>query len=170
MRAGFSLIELLAVLTLISLFVVSISIRWSGPYNEIKFKSDIERLVDFDFKARRHATSRNRECRLIVEFESNIVHASRWQNGKEQLLPLVLGGGTSIAQLLISNGRATSGIPQLGIGPDGSTKTYAILLQQGGKQRWIVFAGRTGQPLITSDKEDVETIFKEMLAQGTDAN
>ncbi len=170
MRAGFSLIEVLAVLTLMSLVLVAISFRWNEPYQAVRFQSDLERLIDFDFKARRHAISRNRDSWLLYDLDRNAIDASRWVDSAEKRIGIQLGEGIRIKEFVTATGQATSGQAQLKIYADGSTSTYAVLIGHGEQQRWIVFAGRTGQTQITDELNDVETLFKKLHIQGADTN
>ncbi len=169
-RDGFSLVELLAVLTLMSLVMLMVTVRWNEPYQAARFQSDIERVIDADMKVRRHAFANKRPCRIIFDFENNTVQSSRWIDGKETLLGFKLYSTINLRSIQTASGTSSKRKRQIEIRPDGSGLTYALEINQSGISKWVMFAGRTGQPHTTDQLSDVKTLFKTIKTQRTDTH
>ncbi len=166
-RNGFSLIELMVVLLLISLVMVSVTIQWSGIYRNATFQSEVERIKDADFKARRHATNVNRACRLIFNFDSQTIGSSRWVDGKEKLVQLKLDGQAQLSSIRGIDESASNGKWTLPITKNGAAPTYAVEISHGGKSKWVLFAGRTGQTTMIDEMSQVDAIFRSLRVQNT---
>ena len=98
-RQGFSLIEMLCVLVLASLIAVSVSLNWADVYRGIQDQTQIEKIVDFDFKVRRHAANRHRKCKLKFDLDEQMIRASRWVDGIEKFTLYHLANGSQFAEI-----------------------------------------------------------------------
>lgn len=165
-RRGFSLIELLVVLLLISIVTASVSIRWADVYQRAKLQSVLEKLIDVDFKARRHAANRNRPCQLVFDFDAQTVGSSRWVDGAEKFVMSTLPQGIRFTGIRTIGDSVSSGKESVSIFNIGATPTYALEVSQNEQTRWIVFAGRTGQAKVFEDAKKVDEVFKSLRIDG----
>ena len=169
-RNGYSLIEVLLVLSLIGLAAASVSIRWSSIYRNARFESNVARVIDIDMKARRHAASRNQMCRLIYDLDAQFIRSSRWVESAEKLQTARLMGTTRIAEVRIPKLQSDSSTITLDISGNGAAATYAVRLMQQGNSRWIVFAGRTGQAEVYDEASEFDKAFAAIESQRFNAH
>lgn len=170
LRSAFSLIELLAVLTLISLVAISVSVRWSNTYSLVKFDAAIAELVDFDAASRDAASRQGSVGELVVDLQTQQLQGTRWNRGQPSLKSLAFPESISIGEFWSVNGEELEGAFQLFVDRDGASVSYGLGLSQGDTQRWVIFAGRTGQPLFYESEQDVKTFFDRLQDQRTDIN
>ena len=166
-RSGFSLIELMVVLLLISIVTASVSIRWADIYQRAKFRPEVEKVIEADFKARRHAANRHRACKLVFDFDAQKVSSSRWVEGRETFVSQSLKQGTRITGIRTIQNSTTTGVETLPVSNNGATATYALELSQNGQQKWILFAGRTGQTKLLDEAKPIDAIFNSLRVEGT---
>lgn len=155
-RVGFSLIEVLVVVALVGLAAAAVSIRWSSIYQDAKLQSNVEKVIDIDMKARRHAVSRNLVCRLEYDEDEQTIRSTRWVDGIEKLKTSLIASPTKLVELRILDSGDQRDKAILRISGSGATITYAVHLQQKEKHRWIVFAGRTGDAKVYDDEAEFE--------------
>jgi prepilin-type N-terminal cleavage/methylation domain-containing protein len=164
---GFSLIEMLAVLSIVSVVMVSVSIRWGSVYRKARLTATIERVISFDFKARRHAMQQNRRGRLLYDLDDNrMIKSSRWVDGTEKMASTEIDKLSLLERFRTSQNESSDGIIQLQVSNLGSTPTYCIEIDQGGERRWIVFAGRTGQAEVYEDQQQADEFFAALEVAG----
>lgn len=164
-RTGFSLIEVLSVLVLVSLVAVSVTLRWGDMYRDVQHQAQIEKIIDVDFKARRHATGRHRICRLIFDLDKQSIRSSRWVDGVEKFVQHHLKGGTRISKIRSVSRVDSDNQIEITVSDLGATPTYALQLTHDDDFRWIVFAGRTGQSKIVEDGKEVDELFASLQSE-----
>jgi len=159
-RHGFSLVELLTVLTLVSLIMLVATVRRNQSYHAARFQSVIERLIDADMKVRRHALANNRPCRLRLDMANNLIQASRWVDGNEKFVGFGLGSDAELKSVQTVSNEINKDSHDILFNHVGASPTYSIQVQHADKNKWIVFAGRTGQPTIHDRTQEMEQLFK----------
>lgn len=169
-KRGFSLVEVIVVISLMSLLVAMVSFRWTKPYQAAKFRSMVERVVDFDFKARRHTLTTNRPGTLVYQLDSKTIESTRWVGQEEKMLTMELDSTTAINGIATVDGLQSDNGLQFALSPVGATTTYAAHFTAEGQSQWVVFAGRTGQATFLKEYSDVEAIFRQLRLQGADAH
>ncbi|MEL7499545.1 MAG: type II secretion system protein [Planctomycetota bacterium] len=169
-RDAFSLIELLVVLTLISLVAVSVSVRWSESYKRVEFQSAVERFLDMEASTRRVSRRVRRNASIMVDLGSESVSATRWNDGVAHQVQYTFPSGVNLNMIRVGQIEASEGQHQIAFDQAGAGPTWAIKLQRGNQQQWLVFAGRTGQQLEFGDDEAVEEFFKKMQVNGINAD
>ena len=158
-RDGFSLIEMLCVLVLISMISVSVSLNWVGMYQDVQHKAQIEKIIDVDFKARRHAADRHKNCQLIFDLQQQTIQSSRWVQGKEKFIPSRLATGNQISKVRTTSNQVSEKQLVIPVSDLGATPTYAVQLMHQEESRWIIFAGRTGQSQTVEEESEVDELF-----------
>lgn len=164
MRKGFSLIELLTVLTIISMIGMAVGVRFTEPYKSATFQSDLERLVDFDFKIRQHASGANKLSSIVFDLDQNRIEASRWVDDKEKRIGFKTSSHVDLVNVTTQSENSSNGQFRLGVDADGASSTYVVQISNGETTKWVLFAGRTGQHQIYNEETDVEKALK-MLRQ-----
>lgn len=156
-RRGFSLIEILAVLAVVSLLTAVVSVRWSSVYREAVAASTVTRLKEFDAKTRLHLLDRRKSGKIIYDLNSHTVKGSRWSGTSEKSIGFHL---PATVRLIDSRGTTVDGNRwTINIREDASAETYAIKLRQFKKVFWIVFVGQTGQVIQTELENELNDFF-----------
>lgn len=159
-RHGFSLVELLTVLTLMALILLVATVRRNQSYHAARFQSVIERVIDADMKVRRHALANNRPCRIRFDMTNNQLQASRWVDGREKFVGFGLGTDAKLKSLQTVSNVFDKDSHEIPFNHVGASPTYSIQVQHADKNKWIFFAGRTGQPTIHASSQEMEQLFK----------
>jgi type II secretory pathway pseudopilin PulG len=158
---------MLAVLSILSLVMVTVSIRWGDVYKRSRLKATVERVIDFDFKARRHAIQQHRNGTLSYNLDNHrTLKASRWVRGVEKRISMDTDSLNRIESIRTARSKASDEIIELPISNLGATPTYCVEIKQGDEQRWIVFAGRTGQSEVFEKSEDADEVFATLEVVG----
>lgn len=168
-RTGFSLIELMVVLTIVSIVVGAVAMKWSAAFEGVNFESTVDRIVNFDYQTRRHAMSAGKPCTIRFDLEENEMVATRWSNGEEYLTrfhtaePIEFGlGGTNVSK--------NSGNPfEVEVSKQGASSTYFLEISHGQKSRWIMIAGGSGQVNEYENKTAISKVFASLTVAGIDA-
>lgn len=164
MRKAFTLIELVAVLAIVALLTAGVSLSLKGALRDAEAEDAAGRLAAFDALARQEARRFNRPSELHVDPRAGSV----W---RRDVLPsggdgvpratLRLPPGVAIEEVFTARGRSRAGDGvTIACSARGQTASYAVLFSgPGGRRRWILFAGITGQPQVIDHDQDVQDIF-----------
>ncbi len=148
-RYGFSLIELVMVLTISTLVVAAVTVNWTASLNNISLNSAVETLIHFDETTRAHAIANSKPCMIGFHPGSSECTASRWNNGREFSKKLQLGKKAIVSHL------GPTASPVL-IAPEGTSRSYYVAVAVGKKTAWLFFYGGTGQSRIFESLDAVK--------------
>lgn len=165
-RQGFSLIEIIAVVSLIAVVLSITSFRYVESFQAAQFRSTVERVVDFDFQSRRHAQSVGLPVRLSYELRDNTVDATRWKNGTQFARKIRLGSECSITSIETVAGPAGEKKFAVTISKLGAAVTYAIEFANDRQSTWVFFSGGTGKTIELDSREGVEALFRQLRLAG----
>lgn len=168
-RHGFSLIEMLAVLTIVSIVAVSVTFSWGRALGKANYQHSIERVIELADSTRAHASRSGTHGQIRVDMMSNSVDSVRWIGGGASQSTYKLPQGVSITSYQTAEGEATSGEHEIAISRLGATKTWALRISQDRRQTWIVFAGRSGQSIIYEKDDDVGNLFTKLRTKRVDS-
>lgn len=157
---AFTLIELAIVMTITSMLVVALSFRLLGPWEEATIQTDLERIKAIDEFARREAIELTRSVDLVFDKTQGLIRVVDPESDRG-LRTCRLSHLTKLMEVRVIVPRESSSNRQLALRVSelGSSWSYALRIQTGKKQRWLLFVGQTGQILDDVEEQDVENFF-----------
>lgn len=175
-RRGFTLVEVAAVAVLMALLAGGVAMTFAGPVRRMRAGDAVDRMRSFDATARLAARRSGRPAEWVLDLRAGTLErregraAGGTSDPPEAVYPASLPGGFRIDRVraIASAGEAgrggpadvSSGLATLTCSPDGLTRTYAVRLVGPGLDRWLVFAGLTGQLTQVDDEAAVDAIFE----------
>ena len=153
---GFTMIELITVLVLLSLVTGTVTFSLRGNIANSRAEFAIEKLQLVDRQLRDSAIRSGRTSALRIDLaRGKMTRSIRGQQETviEDSIPAL-----RFRSPVIDTDEDQAVVQFL---PDGTSMTYAICLRQSAKARtWLIFAGLTGQSLVTSDAGEVEQLLR----------
>lgn len=168
-RAGFTLIEVAVVVTLLALVGTMALLRFASPLRRVQLEADCHRAKEFDAAVRQEAVRTRQRASLIVDLDANEL-SWREAGGNRSAGGSLSFLGANIERVRLTRREITRGRVALTVSDDGSSPTYALLLASGPVRHWIVIVGGTGQVLEALDDHGVQEIFRWHRLQGADAH
>ena len=153
---GFTLVEVIAVLVLVSLMAGTVTLSLRGNIANSRAELAVEKLQLVDRQLRDSALRSGRASSLRFDLSrGKLTRSVREQ--RESLIE------SDIPALRFRTNEIDADGGQVAVQflPDGTSPTYAVCLRQKeSAKKWIVFAGLTGQALVTSDAGEVEQLLR----------
>ena len=162
---AFTLIETLAVIALLAILTAAAVVSLSGTRRAARAEDAIERLMAFDRTTRDAARRVGRASGL--RFELNRARVGR-TNAEGEPTPLALEGAR-VTRVIVRGESIGYGEVVVPFSDRGQSPSYAVLLSAQAGERWVAFAGLTGQAFVVSDERDVQEILSPASATATAA-
>ncbi len=169
-RSGFTLIELMIVITIIGLMAGMAALKLTGLTGNARFQQAVQRLRLLDADLRSRAVRFHQPCKLEFTIgESKILRS--YGNEDKAASSVVLPGNVSITYARtptrdVGNGRMT-----IHYSANGTSDSWAIQVTGPGQNTcWLLFAGLTGQITELERERDVEDILEAARPQRSDSN
>ncbi len=159
-REGFTLIELMVVLTLSVLVVGIVAVQMKSPYQAAKFEDCLERIEFNEQLIRSHAQRFERRSVLVVDFDENTIYARKQEQSDGPCFRVDLPRGVKLISIITTAEEISHGRVQVDVSTRGQTPSYALCLREGkNNEQWLLFAGTTGQVTRMDNSKDVHEIF-----------
>ncbi|MEM9942047.1 MAG: prepilin-type N-terminal cleavage/methylation domain-containing protein [Planctomycetota bacterium] len=165
-RRAFSLIEVLAVITIISMVVAAAGLRWSILYERAVFQTAVERIIDEEARARKYVEQSRHSGWIWFDCPNSSLTSFRLVSGKETQNRYRLPQSVTLAGVYTLNGFQSDFNQKIFINYPSATPTYAIQLVSNEQSQWILFAGISGQPQLLNHEKEVSKIFASLKTQG----
>ncbi len=164
--AGFTLLELIVVLALISFLTASVALSFRAPIQNARIDAAVSSIQSLDRRLRYASIHKNRLEVLLLDLVS-----SELRTVNSSQAEIRLPKGISISKVYVSRPTEESDRLSISYFPDGSSLSWAMHVSDAGSDfgRWVVVAGRTGQVFMTESEEDVADVFQ-LLAKRPDTN
>lgn len=170
-RAGFTLLELVAVLALMAMLCAVAAVSLKEACRTARAQYAIEQIMHWDRSLRDHARRFEQEAELTIDLDHNLFFETQFHDGKPTSRRLPLGGGVRIERLFVGPDRIASGRANIEFFPDGHSPTYALKLKTAdGNVRWLAFAGASGQVDEEPNDKQIEELFRELFPPRSDFN
>ncbi len=156
----------LAVLILLAVLTAAAAVSLRGAAASARVEDVAEQLVAFDRSTRDLARRQNRTPGLSFDLNRGTV---RRTDGARDPVPLGLPGGARVSRVIVRGLDSGSGEVPVGYSSLGQTPTDAVRLAGPAGERWVVFAGLTGQAMVLQDEREVEHILAAAAPVGPDA-
>ena len=160
-RRGFTLIEVLVVITIAALLAAMVGVRWSGVLQRFQLDADINRITTFDSLLR----NRSRADAIPVR-----VQLARDGDGLYSGSRRIDLAGSAITSVMIAGERPRRENASIGFRDDGSSDTYALEVSANGASTWLVFIGGSGQHWQTSNESEIDAIESSLKPRRNDSN
>jgi prepilin-type N-terminal cleavage/methylation domain-containing protein len=158
--SGFSLIELTVVLLIMAIIVSAVVLQLSGPMHNAQMRDVIARVVRFDSLTRTYAGNNDLSVRMEVDLNAGEIRRMARDSTDQLGRRLVLPSGFRITRLVLGNQEVEAGSVSMSCSQAGLTPSYALEIGgPGGRRRWLVFAGLTGQMTEIEDDKGIEEIW-----------
>ncbi len=158
-RIGWTLIELLAVVALLSLLMAGSVFTFRAPLAVGRLKGDVDRVLLADRTVRSEARRFHRTAHLMFQWKHGskaTLERNRQQKPSAEM-PLVVESLTEVRTAGLTNRSNNLVIP---FDAAGRSPTYALkFLTPHAKETWVVVAGGTGQPILDLTPKQVHELF-----------
>lgn len=153
---AFTLIELLCVLVIISLFSGLVVIGLAGPLKRATNGHQLSMVSSLDQLARLQAKHKNTTVQLTFDLDAGLAYRSELESTTR------IGHAERLtnAVIMISSGVLDSGTHHVIMNANGTSESYAVGLQDSRKESWILIAGQTGQATKLTREEDVDAVLQ----------
>lgn len=165
-RSGFTAIELIATLTVLSLVATMVSLSWPGMLRNADLESLIERVAAIDAQARQLAASEAKPYRLVFDADRGTLRAAASTPNQDPRMPRLRMlewsvDCTSLNVRVLPNDQLSRKRTSIDIRADGTSSDYVVCFtrREGDvNQTWVVVAGQSGEVLGTDAQEVVDAI------------
>lgn len=177
-RIGFTLIELMAVIVLLSVIAGSVTLSLTGTHERRKREDVVGRIGHVDRQARQLAERMARPMVLTLDLRDQQLryfHADKTNGSLSMEVPAPF----EIDRVRVTgiDPRAyTAGTVEVPISSRGRSATYAVRLrndaEQGGENEhtWLIFAGLTGQMTWINDEKQLDNLLEALGRARPDAD
>lgn len=166
-RRAFTLIEAIVVVTLMAVLAVAVTVSLRSAGQAARIEDVADAYTAFDRTTREAARRFGRTPE--IRFELNRGTVRRVVDDERDPVTLALRGGFRVTRVVVGGGGrdARSGEIAVPVSARGQTPSYAVLLAGPGGERWVMFAGLTGQPSVINNEREIHDILA--FAAGPDA-
>jgi type II secretory pathway pseudopilin PulG len=159
-------LELLVVLVIVAFIAASVVVSWSGIHYNAVQESAVSRIEALDQHMRTYARTHRTECALSFEIDTGRVrklyHSRENQNPARE----TLGRGMRIEDLQATFERQQSRRIDVTFRQDGTSPTYGIRLAgPGEREKWLVFAGMSGQVTRLNSEREFHAALKSVISE-----
>jgi prepilin-type N-terminal cleavage/methylation domain-containing protein len=168
-RTGFSLIEMLVVITIVGLLAGMAMLKWSGTISKMQFGNDLAGIASFDRRARNLAIQRNESLRLIVDLDNNAFMCQHRKIAQSVTTTFGLSNASQIENVATIDGQAVGGQIEVYLSESGTSASYAVLISNEKRKRWLLFVGGTGQVFSGKSDEEIQAYFQQLQLEGVNA-
>lgn len=170
-QRGFTLLELLVVLTLVALLTAMVIFKLRVPYRAARAGEAVERIAFTDRLMRSHACNFSLAARIVYDLDRGQVYVETGEHNQDAHFAFEMPPGVKLEEVCLADKTTRRGRVVVESPSHGVTPSYAVRLStQYGPDRWLMFAGLTGQVTQFEDERDVQQVFAYLDATGIDAH
>lgn len=163
-RRAFTLVEMLAAVLLSALLAGSTAVGIAGLTADSRMRDVVSRLVHCDRLARQ-AAARFGPLDLQIDPASGAVaQVTGSDESRATHVMYRMPAGFEIRRLRIGGDEAF-GTVSVRMGAAGTSHSYAVEVVAGGKARWLVFAGLSGQAIEAEDEREADQLLQPLAAR-----
>lgn len=167
-RRAFTLIELAAVSLIVALLAGAVVWSFSGPIAAARAADALDRVRTFDAVARQATANNHREA--VLRFDLYSGSLERYDAGQPAgpVYQARLPQGYRIARFRAADVDLQDGDDRrvsIRCSAEGRTSTYAVQVVGPSLDRWMVFAGLSGQATEFDRESEVDAVFAALGAE-----
>jgi len=169
-RSGFSLLELIAVLAIVSLMCSVTVYCLSGPYQQARKQHVLERIAQLDEQLRTATRRFGHPGELAILFRDGAIETRHGSRGTESTQRIVLPADLTLDQVRTAVREENYGRIAIPFTTEGNSPTYALRIKSRDRPpEWFLFAGTTGQVIHVKNERDINAIFRRLAPGRADA-
>ena len=165
-RHALTLVELLAVLSIMSILAAGVSVSLRGPYASLRLREAVEQLRAVDRMTRDHARRFGRGATLTLSGSSGLSVSSEGHRERRFTLPPAV----RVATVVLPGRRFGDGSGEVAFSGNGTSVSYGVCIQLREQEQWLLVAGLTGQVTEMADEEDIRDLFRHVETVRTDSD
>lgn len=145
-QRGFTLLELLLVVTILAMATAAVAIRWSAVARNASAAATVTRLEAVDAHLRQFARGRRRPCVLALDRRAGRIQ-KRYLGEEQTASPWEsLGTGVTLTEIRVAGATGQPSVVEIPFTRTGVSASYGLhLTGPGEKEAWLVVAGASGQ-------------------------
>jgi prepilin-type N-terminal cleavage/methylation domain-containing protein len=153
---GFTLIEMMAVVIIMALLATAAALSFARPMRVARARDAVDQVRSLDASARQFARRVGRPIEIVFDL-SNGTLARR--DHDEIAFQSSLPRGCRIEEVRSAGQSFSLGEASIQCAPSGMSRTYAVHLLGPELDRWLLFAGLTGQVTQVNDVSQLDDIL-----------
>jgi prepilin-type N-terminal cleavage/methylation domain-containing protein len=154
-RRAFTLVELMAAVLILALLSTAAALSFSHPLAAARLADACRELQRFDASARELGRATGKPVRMMLSLSDDVL-IRRQGGGSADAARVPMPAGVHLAELRIGGESFTAGEVEVDASPVGWTRTYAVRLVGHSGERWMLFAGVSGQATRVSDVRELD--------------
>lgn len=156
---GFTLIELMAVLLILSVVLAAATLRVQGPLSQSRMANAVDKVSFFDAMARQYAVAQDVSLRMVFDLDEGTFYRTDAEGTERLGAAMALPAGFEIAKVRIGREEQT-GTVEVPLSRKGFSPSYALMISgPDGATKWLLFAGLTDRMMELDDEKDVEAVL-----------
>jgi type II secretory pathway pseudopilin PulG len=156
-HSAFTLIETMLAVLLMALLTAGVALSFSQPLKASRSADAVELVRSFDVFGRQTATASNKNVRLVFDLANGTLILRDGPDLHELRSHVYLPPGCRVDSVRIGDQLVSAGEAVVDVSPNGWSRSYALHLQSPGADRWLVFAGLTGQMTEVDNEAKIPT-------------
>ena len=158
---GFSLIELMMVLLILSVVLAAVTLRIQGPLHQSRMWNVVGQVSYFDRLSRRYAVEQDEPLRMVIDLDENRLYRMDGEDEKQLGSAVVLPTGFALSKVKTREEERTEGVVEVRVSRSGLSSSYAVRVSgPNERSRWLLFSGLTGEMLELEDESAVRDILE----------
>jgi prepilin-type N-terminal cleavage/methylation domain-containing protein len=155
---GFTLIETMLAVLLLALLASAAALSFSRPIAAARLDDAVELVHVFDANTR-IAARNGHGSRLTLNLATNTLERRDGAERAEATFATPLPTGCRIAAVRIGPDSVKQGEVDLDVSALGLSRSYAVQLAGPTEDRWLVFAGLSGEMVTVADESTVSNML-----------
>jgi type II secretory pathway pseudopilin PulG len=159
-RSAFTLIETMLAVLLMALLASAVAMSFSAPLKSARTADAIELIRSFDAMGRQAANASGKNVRLVFDLSNDTLVQRDGIDLHDPRTHESLPSGCHVDSVRIDESLTSAGEAMVDISPHGWSRSYAVHLQSPGADRWLVFAGLSGQMSQVQNESQIPTFSR----------
>jgi prepilin-type N-terminal cleavage/methylation domain-containing protein len=162
---GFTLIEVLAVLVILSVIAAAAVYTVRFPIQTARMDLAVQQLTLLDNQIRQHAQRFGHVAQLTIDLDQATLYWTETAGDRLMAHSHRLEGAR-LDRFASATRRADRGRVMIAYRTNGETPSYAVRLRSGrGPSKWLLFVGLTGQTVQVDDEREISDTFRFLSAR-----
>ena len=163
--AGFTLLEVMAVLIIVGLFAAAVTLTPSGWFAAARFDEVTAQVTFMDQLARQRARRGDQAVELVFDLpqariERRDVDGGFSDDGRHHM---TLPRGYEVTEMIVSRQSRRSRRVTVPVNTTGCTPSYALrIVGPSHEAKWLVIAGLSGQAITLDGEQEIDDAFDKL--------
>jgi prepilin-type N-terminal cleavage/methylation domain-containing protein len=159
--AGFTLLEVMAVLIIVGLFAAAVTLTPSGWFASARFDEVADQVTFMDQLARQRARRGDRQVELTFDLPGGRIER-RDVDGEHHI---TLPRGYEMTNLIVNRQSGGRRLVKVAVDRSGYSPSYAVrIIGPDHESRWILIAGLSGQAITLDGDKELDDAFDKLAS------